>query len=82
MTNQVTGGNSQLLPALGNTWAHCVNTRLHLNASKEVRRITSPDDINVSEVEVIKRTLRITKSPLSGPVGLQYEINERGVVDY
>ena len=83
VTNQVTpGNNSQLLPALGNTWAHCVNTRLRLNATKEVRRITSPGHSNASEIEVIKRTLKITKSPLSGPVELQYEINERGVVDY
>ena len=83
VTNQVTpGSNSQLLPALGNTWAHCVNTRLRLNATKEVRRITSPGHSNTSEIEVIKRTLKITKSPLSGPVELQYEINERGVVDY
>ena len=88
VTNQVTttfrssSNNSNLLPALGNTWSHCVNTRLLLNATKEIRYFNNNNSNVQNSEEVIKHVLKITKSPLSGPIEVQYDINERGIVDF
>jgi RAD51-like protein 1 len=88
VTNQVTttfrssSNTSNLLPALGNTWSHCVNTRLLLNATKEIRYFNNNNSNVQNSEEVIKHVLKITKSPLSGPIEVQYDINERGIVDF
>lgn len=57
--------------ALGNTWAHCVNTRLVL---EEIQN-TSP---NV-DVETYRR-IKIAKSPVSPVILIPYKIASEGIL--
>ena len=77
VTNQVTtrfgaDASDALLPALGNTWSHCVNTRLALHAENR-------DSREIGEIAVVDRSLTVQKSPMADQVVLNYEISERGV---
>ena len=77
VTNQVTtrvgaDASDALLPALGNTWSHCVNTRLVLHAENR-------DRCEIDQVAAVDRSLTVQKSPMADQLVLNYEISERGV---
>lgn len=67
VTNQVTTTlQAGLQPALGNTWAHCVNTRLVLEAGR-----SSPDT----------RSMTLSKSHMAAKLSISYRIQGCGVVE-
>ena len=75
VTNQVTtrfagdaGDEGALGPALGNTWAHCVNTRLVLKP--QLAEAGGSGD---------RRVLSVAKSPLAGPCETAYFIGPSGL---
>jgi RAD51-like protein 1 len=91
VTNQVTTRladdeklPANLTPALGNTWSHCVNTRLFLDKvgeSTAVGRGGEPDaaaDPDIGSREIV-HTMVIQKSPMAGRLRLNYRIGEQGI---
>ena len=73
VTNQVTtrfdgqDESAALSPALGNTWAHCVNTRLLMQPVQSAKGCLSG------------RQLSIIKSPMVGPFRVRYKIGLSGI---
>lgn len=60
---------SDMRPALGNTWSHCVNTRLLMQESNDSGSASSAS-----------RTLTIAKSPVAATLSVHYRIGHCGVV--
>ena len=84
------GGRGQVTAALGNTWAHCVNTRLFLDCLPESHRLVSgalsppplpPLSLSLSLSRMHTHTqLTVEKSPVSRNERFIVQINEMGVV--
>ena len=66
------GESSSLVPALGTTWAHHVNTRVLLSIANTVVNVGGDSGTKV-------RVMKLIKSPLSPPISLFYRIDARGV---
>ena len=101
MTNQITttgishdmeresdwsvSGGSHVTAALGNTWAHCVNTRLLLGHLPHPHRIVSLHTHTHTHTHALSLSLSlaqltIEKSPVSDCQTFVVAIEERGVV--
>ena len=95
VTNQITvasGGASRdteresdwsdghVTAALGNTWAHCVNTRLFLDRQTHPYRLVSLTHAHTHTWSVSYIQVTVDKSPLSTNKRVVVKINERGVV--
>lgn len=65
-----------LIPALGNTWSHCINVRLVF----EYLPAESTEGHPCADARVPRRA-RVVKSPLVGATELPFRIDATGVVD-
>jgi hypothetical protein len=70
-------------PALGNTWAHCVNIRLRLSSTANVNSNADSDGATThtsgTTNDITERFIRVVKSPLSGSGSFRFRITEAGV---
>jgi hypothetical protein len=83
------GSDGDLAPALGNTWSHCVNTRLLLDASAHSMGTAGGggDDMEGGGMEghtgeQSVRRMTIAKSPVAASVSVHYSIQAGGVEEY
>eukprot|EP00937_MAST-01D_sp_MAST-1D-sp2_P002853 g2853.t1 len=77
-------GAGELTPALGNTWAHCVNTRLVLRPAPATPAslavpAPAPASAPASASVAAPRVLAVAKSPMTGPFEMAFRVGPAGI---
>ena len=79
------GIDSSLVPALGNTWSHCINSRIFLrrvrsSASESSGAATATRDADADAADAgEERSIAIVKSPIAGVFTTRFVLDGAGV---